>query len=369
MPNQVCRWGILSTASISKKNWKAIWKAENAIVTAVASRQKEKAETYISELQAHTPFDSTPRAIGGYDELLADNQVDAVYIPLPTTLRKEWVIKAAEAGKHVLCEKPCGCTASDLQEMIDACAKHNVQFMDGVMFMHSERLRDMRATLDDGESVGQIRRIAAQFSFNGGDEFEASNIRTNGDLEPLGCLGDLGWYPIRFILWAMNWQLPHSVCGRLLQDLKRDNSSTAVPMEFSGELFFTGGTSASFYCSFVSELQQWCVISGEKGYLQVDDFVLPYFGSRLQFQVCKADFTTTGCDFNMEDQTSIHTTHEYSNSDKSAQESGMIRCFSNLVIQREPDPFWPKVAMDTQVVLDQCLASARNGGALIETTL
>ena len=72
--------------------------------------------------------------------MLAAKDVDALYIPLPTGLRKEWVIRAAQAGKHIVCEKPCAINAADLREMVDACRQHRVQFMDGVMFMHSRRL-------------------------------------------------------------------------------------------------------------------------------------------------------------------------------------------------------------------------------------
>jgi len=85
-----------------------------------------------------------PLAYGSYEELLDATDVDAIYIPIPTGVRKEWVIRAAQAGKHVLCEKPCAVTVADLEEMIDACRRHRVQFMDGVMFMHSRRLERVR---------------------------------------------------------------------------------------------------------------------------------------------------------------------------------------------------------------------------------
>src|SRR5205823_9933704 len=106
-------------------------------------------------------------------------------------------------GKHILCEKPCGASSADVRAMLDACRTSKVQFMDGVMFMHSQRLALMRQVLDDRQSVGNILRIASQFSFKGSDDFLEQNIRVSGALEPLGCLGDLGWYNIRFSLWAM----------------------------------------------------------------------------------------------------------------------------------------------------------------------
>ena len=111
------RIGFLSTANIGRKNWKAISASSNCIVTAVASRDLARSRKFISECQAETPFEIAPTAFGGYEELLASKSVDAVYIPLPTGLRKEWVERAAQAGKHVLCEKPCAPNASSAARM------------------------------------------------------------------------------------------------------------------------------------------------------------------------------------------------------------------------------------------------------------
>ena len=145
MTNQKLRWGILSTAQNARKNWQAIRHTGNATVVAVASRDVERSRRFIAECQAHAPMDAVPRALGSYEELLAAKDVDAVYIPLPTGLRQEWVIRAAQAGKHIVCEKPCALGVSQLREMLEACRRHRVQFMDGVMFMHSRRLDAMRA--------------------------------------------------------------------------------------------------------------------------------------------------------------------------------------------------------------------------------
>src|SRR5262249_34499603 len=150
------RWGILSTAGIARKNWNAIQRSGSSIVSAVASRDLERGRTFIKECQADAPFDTAPVALGSYEALLASKDVDAVYIPLPTGLRKEWVLRAAAAGKHVLCEKPCGLSAADVREMIEACRKQRVQFMDGVMFMHNRRLQRVRELLDDGKSIGEL---------------------------------------------------------------------------------------------------------------------------------------------------------------------------------------------------------------------
>src|SRR6187401_2994041 len=159
------RWGILGTANIARKNWLAIRNTGNSSVVAVASRDAERARQFISECQLEAPMEPLPTAFGNYDALLRDSTVDAVYIPLPTGVRKEWVIRAAEAGKHVLCEKPCAVSAADLREMIQCCERNGVRFMDGVMFMHDPRFNNLRGILDDGETVGEVKRISSAFSF------------------------------------------------------------------------------------------------------------------------------------------------------------------------------------------------------------
>src|SRR5438445_4225464 len=163
MNEHALRWCILGTAQIARKNWRAIRDSGNLIV-AVASRDLERSRRFIAECQAEAPFETVPEAYGSYEGLLASPAVDAVYIPLPTGLRKEWVLRAAAAHKHIVCEKPCAVSVADLREMLEACRRQQVQFVDGVMFMHSRRLERLREVLDDGKSVGEVRRIASAFS-------------------------------------------------------------------------------------------------------------------------------------------------------------------------------------------------------------
>ncbi|MGE4551146.1 MAG: Gfo/Idh/MocA family oxidoreductase, partial [Opitutales bacterium] len=101
MSESICRWGILGTAGIAQKNWQSIYNAGNARLVAVASRDTARAQAYVDECQAQVAFDPPPRAVGSYEELLSSEDVDAVYVPLPTGPRKEWALKVAEAGKHL----------------------------------------------------------------------------------------------------------------------------------------------------------------------------------------------------------------------------------------------------------------------------
>ena len=358
MTESTLRWGILGTAEIANKNWKAIRNTGNSTIVAVASRDLQRSRNFVDACQSEAPFPNAPRAFGSYEELLSANDVDAVYIPLPTGIRKEWVIRAAEAGKHVICEKPCATNVADLQEMIQACERNQVQFMDGVMFMHSRRLEKIREVLDDGATIGQIKRIAFGFSFRAPEEFLTGNIRVHSELEPHGCLGDLGWYCIRFTLWAMQGKLPSQVTGHLISQASRDDSPASVPTEFSAELMFEGGISAGFYCSFLVENQQWVNVSGTKGYLQVPDFVLPFFGSQLAFETNNASYHVRGCDFNMEPKLQRVAVSEYSNSHENTQESNLFRNFANQVKTGKVNDAWPNLALNTQKVLNACYDSA-----------
>ena len=313
------------------------------------------------EYQREFPFAAEPVALGSYEKLIASKDVDAVYIPLPTGLRKEWVLRAAAAGKHVVCEKPCGVSFADVQEMADACRKNRVQFMDGVMFMHSPRLPRVREALDDGKSVGSIRRISSAFSFCGNDEFSHGNIRLDGRLEPAGCLGDLGWYSIRFTLWAMKWQLPHTVAGRILSASEPTGGRVSTPTEFSGELLFDGSISAGFYCSFLAAQQQWAFISGSNGWLRLPDFVHPFNSREPAFEVNRTEIRVREAGA-AQKQTPIPESAESGHA--TAQNTIMFRNFANQVFSGKLNEEWPMWALRTQQVLDACHKSSLKGTSL-----
>ncbi|MFM2295161.1 MAG: Glucose--fructose oxidoreductase precursor [Verrucomicrobiota bacterium] len=337
------RLGILSTAGIARRNWRAIHESGNTVVTAVASRDKARARQFVRECQDELPFDIFPAALGSYEELLASSEVDAIYNPLPTGLRKEWVLRAAAAGKHVICEKPCGLNLAGVREMTDACAKSNVQFMDGVMFMHHPRMEKIRAALDDADAVGQIKRLTSMHTFSTAEKFFANNIRVHSALEPTGCLGDLGWYCIRFALWAMKWQTPASVTAKIISARGNANSPAAAPTEFSAELIFPGGASASFYCSFLVAKQQWFQVSGSKGYLRLDDFVHPK-------KVYEPSFELNGAEMQLEKI-------------PFAQDANLFRNFAVQVATGQLNHEWSQWAVQTQAVMDECYAAALTAAA------
>lgn len=352
------RWGILGAAGIARKNWKALFHSGNNIVSAVAARDLSRSEQFIRECQAQGAFDPVPKALGSYEQLLASPAVDAVYIPLPTALRKEWVIRAAQAGKHVLCEKPCAVSAVDLREMIAACQKHQVQFMDGVMFMHSPRLPVVRAVLNDDKRIGPIRRIESVFSFAGDEKNFHTNIRVQNTLEPAGCLGDLGWYCLRISLVAMNGELPGLATGRILSYA----NDGVTPTQFSGELIFDRGASAGFYCSFVAESQQWANLSGARGSVRLADFVHPRNSYEPAYEINAVEhrvLATPGTGIPILAGALSESGHP------TAQDACMFRNFSDRVRSGRLDAAWPEIALKTQLVMDACLLSARAESKLV----
>ncbi len=359
------RWGILSAAAIAKKNWRAISVAENAELVAVASRDINKARAFVDGCQAQFPMPNTVDALGSYEALLARPDIDAVYIPLPTGLRKSWVIAALQSGKHVLCEKPVAINYAEAKIIAEEARKRNLQFMDGVMFAHSKRYEALLKYIHGDCGVGTVRRIATQFSFVGGQEFQKSNIRSQVEYEPLGCLGDLGWYCVRMILALKNWVVPTSVIGRTL-NAYATGSGTNVPSEYSGNIYFNDGTSATLFCSFLVENQQWCHISGDRGHVHVDDFVLPYHGSQTVIYTNSPTFEINGCDFRMMNRCKKIITDEYSEGHETAQEVCMFRNFSNLVLQKVVDWKWLEKTLATQRTVSLLKESSDEGGAIKE---
>ncbi len=346
------RWGILSTAGIARKNWRAIAQSTSGTVVAVASRDRTTAQSFIDECQSHTPQRTVPIPCASYQELLERKDIDAVYIPLPTGIRKPWILEAAKQGKHILAEKPAALNGPELEEILGVCRERNVQYMDGVMYMHSARLGRLRETLDDGLSIGKLKRIACHFSFLGDADFASNNIRANSAYEPHGCLGDLGWYCIRLLLWANHWKKPVRSIGRCLSTMQGVASQRPVPSEYSAELFFEDGSSGSFYCSFITQHQQWAHFSGDRGYVWLPDFVLPFYGSESSFEVGQPNFQVRGCDFHMHQHTRRVAVTEYASGHEPAQEITMFETFHQAIRSGCIDSRWGDYTLLTQRVMD-----------------
>ena len=340
-----CRWGILGAASIARKNVRAMHLADNATPLAIASRTLAKAAAFAEE-------HGLDRAHGSYEALLEDPDVDAVYIPLPTTLHRDWTIRAAEAGKHVLCEKPVAANASDVEVMTEACRDAGVQFMDGLMFMHHERMRHVESTLHRLGPEPDL--VTSRFSFRGDAAFFEDNIRGDADAEPLGCVGDLGWYCIRIALEMMG-VMPDSVRAR------HHRMHGAIPIHSSAELDFPGreGVRHAFIqCSFIHPLAQWVEICGPGGVMRMDDFVI---GSPTEAALhLETESRLTEQDLAHERRL------ERIVAEDCIQEEEMIRHFSDIVRGARPlEPIWGQRSHETQRVVDAIMSSASIDGARV----
>jgi len=185
MNGGVVRWGILSTANIGvRKVIPATQKAERCEVVAIASRDGERAARTAAEL-------GIPRAHEGYEALLADPDVDAVYIPLPNSEHAAWTIAAARAGKHVLCEKPLAMTAAEAEEMVRACANEGVLLMEAFMYRLHPSWESVRELVASGR-IGRLRAVQSWFSFFNDDPGNIRNVPELGG----GALYDIGCYCI-----------------------------------------------------------------------------------------------------------------------------------------------------------------------------
>ena len=242
-------------------------------------------------------------AYGSYEELLASEMVDAVYVPLPTGIRKAWLIRAAEAGKHVLSEKPVAASAAEVREILAACRQNGVQFMDGVMFMHSRRLGRIRDVLREGQSVGQIRRIASHFSFAASPEFFRGNIRAQSELEPLGCLGDLGWYSIRFTLCDARRQTADAGLRPPAPKRRRSGQS-----ELRAQRVFGRDVLSPTVCRPASTAPSWRSSSsgpasaGPRVRSTCRTSCCPTTPLKPSFEISNPVYEVTGCDFRMQDK-------------------------------------------------------------------
>ena len=340
-----CRWGVIGTATIARKMVRAMHLSQHATPIAIASRDLNRALAFAEE-------NDLKYAFGSYEELIADPQIDAVYVPIPTGMRRDVVIEAARAGKHVLCEKPVAPNATTAEQMINACSDFGVQFMDGVMFMHHHRLELLRKQMEDLHFIPNL--VESAFSFKADSYYLESNIRTSIDTEPLGCVGDLGWYCIRMALILMQ-DLPCVVRAR------HHKMHSGVPIHTTGELVFDGCSGlrlARFQCSYCHPLRQWVEIVGDEGCIRIPDFVI---GSPSEAEV---EFETQST---LNDLETIHRrTFERFVVENCIQEVEMIECFSRIAAGIDPiDSQWPRWAIETQRVTDAIMSSAEADGSNI----
>lgn len=245
------RWGILSTANIAvKKVIPAMQRSPWCEIAAIASRDLTKAREAANELQI-------PNAYGSYEELLADDSIEVVYNPLPNHLHVPWTLKAAEAGKHVLCEKPIALNAEEARSLIAARDRYGVRIQEAFMVRTHPQWLETRRLIKTGR-IGTLRSITGFFSYFNPDP---ANIRNKLELGG-GALMDIGCYPITISRWIYDAE-PRRVLGLIERDPEfgTDNLTTAV-------LDFPNGHS-TFTCSTRLAPYQRMIFHGSDGRIEV----------------------------------------------------------------------------------------------------
>jgi D-xylose 1-dehydrogenase (NADP+, D-xylono-1,5-lactone-forming) len=265
----VLRLGLLSTARINGEILAGAARSGRVEVVAVASRDLPRAEAYARE-------QGLTRAHGSYEALLADDEVDAIYIPLPNGLHHEWTLRSLEAGKHVLCEKPYSRRPAEVEEAFDAADRAGLVLMEAFMYRHHPQTRVV-ADLVAGGAVGRLRTIRASSGF----VLPAGDVRFDAELDG-GALMDVGCYCVsgsRLLAGEPERAYGEQVVGE-----------TGVDLAFHGTLRFPGEVVAQFDCSFVQARGQRLAAVGDEGKLVVESPFRPDWGGEVS--LVRGDETT-----------------------------------------------------------------------------
>jgi predicted dehydrogenase len=362
----------MGAANIARKNVSAICHSSSACeMVAIASRSAQKAESLV---QNHVHSKDKQKQIlifsgeNAYHDLLQNDMVDAVYIPLPTSLKMEWARKALMAGKHVLCEKPVATSASKYEQVIDLAKSKGKYIMDGAMFVHNIRTHHLLDFISHKHVFGDVTRIDASFTFLGDETFLSNDIRCCKDFDFHGCLGDLGWYCIQFAILVFR-KVGYSMV-KSAQVTHCVKNKDQVPIDVTCLVTFgsVDGSKGidkilSFHSSFCQSLKQRFEISGSKKSLVMEDAVLPKNGS-VAYQVKSQELTYM-------DQFSVQETDVCEMPMGPVQEVLMWRNFSKFCADENKwkDPNTKNisfVSLETQRVLDALMKSIEENNAMID---
>jgi predicted dehydrogenase len=262
------KWGIISTADINRKLIPGAHASPKVDLVAVASRDKDRAEAYAREWEIE-------RAYGSYDELLADPDIEAVYNPLPNTMHAEWSIKALDAGKHVLCEKPFSRHTADVEASFDAAERNDQLLSEAFMYRHNPQTARVKELVDSG-AIGALRLVRSAFSYS---LYDGENIRLRTDVEG-GALMDVGCYCVsgsRLLAGE-----PESVFGSAWI------GETGTDWVFTATMRFPDGVLATFDCGTALSERDELEAIGSEGSLFLDD---PWHCNEPVIEVRRADGT------------------------------------------------------------------------------
>jgi xylose dehydrogenase (NAD/NADP) len=255
MSAEPVRWGVLSTARINDAVIRGARKSDRVAIVAVASRDLARADAYARA-------NAYPRAYGSYEALLEDPELEAIYISLPNSLHVEWSIRALEAGKHVLCEKPLDCSAAEVERAFDAAEAADRFLMEAFMWRHHPQTLRLKDLVDEG-AIGELRLVASAFSFQ---LTRLEDVRMQPELQG-GSLLDVGCYCVSAARLLAGE--PKVVYGEHVL------SSSGVDVRFAATMRFPGEVLAHLDCAFDLPARSMIEVVGSEGSLVASDpFIL-----------------------------------------------------------------------------------------------
>ena len=318
-------WGVLCTSFVGRQAViPALQRSANGRVLALGSRDLERARQEADRCDI-------PRAYGSYLDLLDDPDIEAVYIPLPNSLHLEWVVRAAEAGKHVLCEKPLALNAAEVEAMITACERKGVHLMEAFMYRFHPRSIRVKELVDSGE-LGPIQLIRSAFAFLHHDPDDYRLKKAMGG----GSLLDVGGYAVsaaRWLIGAEPVEVQASACY---------GEASGIDETLGGLLRFPDGEIAQIMCSFRTALRQNYEVVGRDAALEVALAFIPE-GAEAPLVVLRDGGVETER-FPKVDQYQL-----------------MVEHFAEAVLRRQPLRFPPTEAWANARVLDALARAARTG--------
>jgi len=245
------KWGIISTADINRKVIPGAHASPKVDLVGVASRDQQRAEEYAKQWDI-------PRAYGSYEELLADPEIEAVYISLPNNMHCEWSIKSVEAGKHVLCEKPMSRSTQEVVEAFDAADKAGKLLSEAFMYRHNPQTKRLKQLIGEG-AIGELRLVRSVFSYS---LYDTDNIRLRTDVEG-GALMDVGCYTVSGS--RLVGGEPERVFGEAWY------GPSGTDWVFTGTLRFPDNVLGLFHCGTALPEQDELEVIGSDGSLFLDD--------------------------------------------------------------------------------------------------
>ncbi len=326
------KWGVLGNANIARACViPAIQRSSNGTVHALATRSPERAWPVAAEHGIEHIYD-------GYEALLEDPDVEAIYVPLPNHLHHPWTLKALNAGKHVLCEKPLACDAQQAQEMVEAAEDNGLLLLEAFMYRFHPRSRRIKEMVGGG-AIGTPVSVRAAFCYQMGQESLADegNIRLKPDMGG-GALLDIGCYCVSVARWMLSAE-PTRVQAQAVYHPR------GVDVHLVGTLRFPGRCLATLEASFVSALQQTYAIFGSDGAIELPhDAFIPWDREAL--------FALRG----REDEVGIKQTVEGGD-----EYQMMVEHFSEAILGRTSLAFQPQDSVRNMEVLDALAQAAQTG--------